>query len=90
MDFLLYIFLEGLMRMMGLRVQSKRDLVLGMGISSLGDSEKELFVRRVEFGMYGYEFGVCGCEFGVYGHKFGLCGWQIYLGAQCTSPIRAP
>ena len=84
MDFLLYIFLEGLMRVMGLRVQSKRSgagrlgLRLDMGISSLG-------LRRLsgEFGKYTYELGKCKVE-------FSLCRWLIYIGARCTTSIRAP
>jgi hypothetical protein len=77
MDFLLYIFLEGLMRVMGLRVQSKRSgagrlgLRLDMGISSLG-------LRRLSG------------EFGKYTYEFGKCRWLIYIGARCTTSIRAP
>jgi hypothetical protein len=75
MDFLLYIFLEGLMRVMGLRVHSKRSgagrlgLRLDMGISSLGLGEG----KEKEFG----------CE-------FSLCRWLLYIGARCTTLIRAP
>jgi hypothetical protein len=78
MDFLLYIFLEGLMRVMGLRVQDKRwgagrlGLRLDMGISSLGLGEgKEK------------EFSLCGYEFSQY-------TWLLYIGARCTTLIRAP
>jgi hypothetical protein len=81
MDFLLYIFLEGLMRVMGLRVQSKRSgagrlgLRLDMGISSLGLGEGK---RRLSG------------EFGKYTYEFGKCRWLIYIGARCTTSIRAP
>lgn len=74
MDFLLYIFLEGLMRVMGLRVQSKRSgagrlgLRLDMGISSLGLGEGKEKRRK----------------------EFGECTWLIYIGARCTTSIRAP
>lgn len=89
MDFLLYIFLEGLMRVMGLRVQSKRSgagrlgLRLDMGISSLGLGEG----KEKEFGC---EFSLCRHEFSLCKVEFSLCRWLLYIGARCTTLIRAP
>ena len=85
MDFLLYIFLEGLMRVMGLRVQDKRwgagrcGLRLDMGISSLGLGEGK---RRLSVECR-HEFSLCKVE-------FSLCRWLLYIGARCTTLIRAP
>jgi hypothetical protein len=83
MSFLLYIFLEGLMRVMGLRVHSKRmgagDLILDMGISSLGIEVKEKRKRECEFGKC--EFGKC---------EFGKCTWLNNIGARCVDLSRPP
>jgi len=82
MSFLLYIFLEGLMRVMGLRVHSKRmgaeDLTLDMGISSLGIEVKEKRKREFE-----REFGKCAGE-------FGKCTWLNNIGARCVDLSRPP